>query len=69
MNAMKNDEMKKMAQVVKERAIELLQIPEVRKIYNSKPEPAAYTWLMNQALVTLMLTPEERKEAIKNKKK
>ena len=53
---------------VSERAKELLSIPQVSKIYQSKANEAeAKEWILNQALITLMYSPEERK-AMANKK-
>ena len=51
------------------RAKELLTIPQVFKEYQSKEsEAAAKDWILWQALITLMYTPEEREKmaAIKN---
>lgn len=45
------------------RAKELLSIPQVFKEYQSKEsEVAAKDWILKQALITLMYTPEERKK-------
>lgn len=52
---------------INERAKELLLIPEVAKIYHSKEsEDVAKNWILNQALITLMYSPEEREKLSKN---
>ena len=52
---------------INERAMELLSIPAVSKIYHSKKsEEIAKNWILNQALITLMYSPEERERLSKN---
>ena len=51
-----------------ERAKELLTIPQVAKEYQSKEsEVIAKEWILTQALITLMYTPEERDDMINKK--
>lgn len=51
-----------------ERAKELLKMPEVQAIYQSKENEAdAKEWVMNQALITLMYSHEERMEMMNKK--
>ena len=51
-----------------ERAKELLKMPEVQAIYQSKEnETDAKEWIMNQALITLMYSHEERMEMMNKK--
>lgn len=50
------------------RAKELLSIPQVAKEYQSKEsESLAKEWILSQALITLMYSPEERAEMIMKK--
>ena len=51
-----------------ERAQELLNIPEVSREYQSKEsEEAAQEWILNQALITLMYSHEERIKMLQSK--
>uniref|UniRef100_UPI004047851A hypothetical protein n=1 Tax=Yoonia sp. TaxID=2212373 RepID=UPI004047851A len=53
---------------VLDRAKELLTMPEVQEIYQSKPtEKEAKDWLLHSALFTLMYSHEERVEMLLNK--
>lgn len=53
---------------VKERAKELLTIPQVRKEYQAmENEAAAKDYILGQALITLLYTPEERAEMYQKK--
>lgn len=53
---------------VVERAKELLKMPQVQEIYQSKENEAeAKEWILHQALITLMYSHEERIEMLKKK--
>lgn len=61
-----------MTDVVFNRIKELLEIPEIYAQYQKqeiKNEEAAKKWIYYQALITLLYSPEERTEMIKNKRK
>ena len=54
---------------VNERAKELLTLPEVQKIYQSKSsESEAKDWILHAALFTLMYSHEERVQMTLNQK-
>lgn len=67
---MKNQIMntEEMTNVLIERAKELLTIPQVNNIYQSKEtEKDAKDWILHQALITLIYSPKERMQMIKRK--
>ena len=49
-----------MFKTVSERAKSLLEMPEVQAICKEKGEVKGKEWLLTQALITLMYSPEER---------
>lgn len=58
-----------MIEVFNERVVLLSKDPQVKKVLNTEFETfeEAKEWLHHQALITLLYTPEERKEMAKNK--
>ncbi len=53
---------------LRERAKELLTIPQVQKEYKSKENEAeSKDWILHQALITLIYSHEERVEMLKKK--
>ena len=61
----------KMLEVLNKRIGELARDPEVRKVLKKKfqelGEEGARQWLHDQALITLLYSPEEREEMVRGK--